>query len=60
MGKSRIYRITERRKFKEDMAISPVLSHAYSLRQSRVVPPYVRALILLSTIQHFGIPSLIT
>ena len=44
---------------KDHMAIIPVLSHVYSLTQSWVIPPYVRAVIFLSAIQYIEIPSLV-
>ena len=46
-------------RFKDHVAISSVLSHAYSLRKSWVIPLYVRAVIFFSAIQHIEIPSLI-
>ena len=51
--------LTEYQNAKDHMAIFPVLFVAYTLRQSWVIYPYVRAVISLLTIQHFGIHSLI-
>ena len=51
--------VTDNYNAKDHMAIFPVLFHAYSLRQSWVIPPYEHAVIFFSAIQHIGIPSLI-
>ena len=45
--------------FKDHMALFPLLSHAYSLKQSWQIPPYVRAVMFLTAIQHTETPSLI-
>ena len=51
--------MTVSRKFKDHVATFPVLSHVRSLKQSGVIPPYKRAVIFLSAIQHIGTPRLI-
>ena len=58
-GEGRLCRITERRKFKDHMAISPALSHIYSLKQSSVISSYVCAVKFLSAIQYIEVRSVI-